>query len=175
MKFKKTKIKHCVEIFPDQISDSRGFFQRIFCSKEFKKQKLISNVVNINNSYSKYKGTTRGMHYQVGKFKETKVMRCIKGKCDLYIVDLEKSSKTYLKHVRITLDSKKRNMAMVPKGCANGIQTIEDNTEIIYFVSNYYNPKMERGLSYYDPKLKIKLRMKPTVISKKDSNWRFLK
>jgi len=174
MKFKKTIIKDCVEIIPSPIKDSRGFFQRIFCSKIFNKQNLVNNVVNINNSFSKYKGTTRGMHYQIGKSKETKIMRCIKGKCDLYIVDLNKKNKTYLKHIRITLDAKKRNMAMVPRDCANGIQTIENNTEIVYFVSNYYNPKNERGLSYFDPKLKIKLRMKPTIISKKDLSWRLL-
>ena len=174
MKFKKTKIKNCVEIFPNLIKDKRGFFQRIFCSNIFRQQKLANKVVNINNSFSKFKGTTRGMHYQVGKSKETKIMRCIKGKCDLYVVDLDKKNKTYLKYVRITLDSKKRNMAMVPINCANGIQTLVNNTEIIYFVSNYYKPKKERGISFYDPKIRIKLKLKSSIISKKDLSWKML-
>ncbi len=174
MKFKKTKIKNCVEIFPSKLKDRRGFFQRIFCSKTFKEKKLNDIVVNINNSFSKFKGTTRGLHYQVGKFKETKIMRCIKGRCDLYVVDLNKKSKSFHKYQRFTLDSKKRNMVMVPVDCANGIQTLEDNTEIIYFVSNYYNPRYERGLSFFDPSLKIKLRLKPSVVSKKDLSWKFL-
>ncbi len=174
MKIKKTKLKDCVEIFPNPIRDSRGFFQRIFDTKILKDKNLVSNIVNINNSFSKYKGTTRGLHYQIGKSKETKICRCINGKCDIYIIDIDKKSKNYLKHVRVTLDSKKRNMVMVPRNCANGFQTLEDNTEVIYFVSNYYNPNNERGLNFFDKKLKIKLRLKPTIISKKDMNWKHL-
>ena len=101
MKFKKTKIKNCVEIFPSKLKDRRGFFQRIFCSKTFKEKKLNDIVVNINNSFSKFKGTTRGLHYQVGKFKETKIMRCIKGRCDLYVVDLKSPQKDDLGQVTL--------------------------------------------------------------------------
>lgn len=171
MIIKKTKLRDCVEIFPTPLKDSRGFFQRIFCSKTLKKNKLVDKVVNINNSFSKYKGTTRGLHYQIGKSKETKICRCIKGRCDVYVIDIDKRSKNYLKYIRVTLDANKRNMIMIPRNCANGFQTLEDNTEVIYFVSNYYNPKDERGLNFFDKKLKIKLRIKPTIISKKDINW----
>lgn len=174
MEFIKSEIKDCVEIIPNKINDSRGYFQRLFCSDLFRAQKLNYNIYQINNSLSKKKGTTRGLHYQSGFHSETKIMRCISGKLDLYVVDLRKSEKTYLKYLRFTLDSKKNNLVMVPNGCANGIQTLVDNTEIIYFVSNYYEPKFECGLNFSDPKISIKLRLPISNITKKDKNWPYL-
>ena len=171
MKFIKSKIKDCVEIIPNKISDNRGYFQRVFCSDLFRKAKLNYHVYQINNSFSKKKGTTRGLHYQTGFHSETKIMKCISGKLDLYVVDLRMNEKTYLQYLRFTLDTKKNNMVMVPNGCANGIQTLEDNTEIIYFVSNYYAPKFEKGINFNDPRVGIKLRLPISVITNKDKNW----
>ena len=79
-----------------------------------------------------------------------------------------------LKHIKIKLSSKNNFMTYIPQGFANGIQTLEKNTKLVYFVSNYYNPKLEGGLNLFDPKLKIKLPLKPSVITKKDKNWKFL-
>ena len=59
-------------------------------------------------------------------------------------------------------------MTYVPKGFGNSIQTTSNNTEIIYFTSQKYMPNQERGLNILDPKLNIKLPLKPTIISKKD-------
>ncbi len=170
----KTLINGVYKIKYKQLKDNRGYFQRLFCSKLFKKLKLPTKIVNINNSLSKKKGTVRGLHYQINPFQEDKIIKCIKGSVDNYILDLRKKSKTYKKLVRINLSEKKNYMSLIPKGCANGIQTLKNNTEIIYFTTNFYSNKHERGVNILDKKLNIKFRTNITVMSKKDKNWKKL-
>ena len=88
---------------------------------------------------------------------------------------MRKNSKTYLKHTIIKLTSKNRYMSYIPRGFANGLQTLEDNTELVYFSTNFYNPKKERGLSIKDPKLSIKLPLPIKIITNKDKSWKLLK
>ena len=104
----KTLINGVYKIKYKQLKDNRGYFQRLFCSKLFKKLKLPTKIVNINNSLSKKKGTVRGLHYQINPFQEDKIIKCIKGSVDNYILDLRKKSKTYKKLVRINLSEKKK-------------------------------------------------------------------
>lgn len=171
MKIIKTKFPEVKIIVPVAKKDSRGFFQRLLCKKIFKKFKLENKIVQINNSFNKYKGTTRGLHYQSGKSAECKILRCTKGSLVNIIVDVRKNSKNYLKHIKIKLTEKNRHMSYVPRGFANGLQTLENNTELVYFTTNYYNPIAEKGLNIKDPKLKIKLPEKIKIISKKDIKW----
>lgn len=174
MKILKTSLKDVFEIIPEPNQDERGFFQRLFCSRIFKDHKLENKIVQINNSFSSKKATTRGLHYQIGNAKECKILRCVKGSLVNIVVDIRKNSKNYLKYTLIKLSEKKRNMSYIPRGFANGLQTLEKNTELIYFATNYYNPKKERGLNIKDPKLKIKLPLKIKEISVKDKNWKYL-
>ena len=172
MIIKNTKLRDVKIIIPEPNSDQRGFFQRLFCKKIFKKKGLEKNIVQINNSFSKNKGTTRGLHYQIGNSKECKIIRCLKGSLVNIVVDMRKNSKNYLKYVSIKLTEKNRYMSYIPRGFANGLQTLENNTEIIYFSTNFYEPNKEKGVSMFDPKINIKLPLKVSVISKKDLNWR---
>ena len=174
MKFKKTFLKGVYIIIPSPNQDHRGFFQRLFCKKIFKKNKIENSIVQINNSFSKKKGTTRGLHYQTGRSAECKILRCIKGSLVNIIVDIRKNSKTYLKHTTIKLTAKNRYMSYIPRGFANGLQTLEHNTEIVYFTTNYYNSRKENGLSVLDPRLNIRLPLPIKIISKKDTEWKFL-
>ena len=175
MKFKKTNLRGVLIIIPAPNKDERGFFQRLFCKKIFKKNNIENSILQINNSFSKKKGTTRGLHYQTGSSAECKILRCVKGSLVNIVVDVRKNSKTYLKYTIIKLTSKNRHMSYIPRGFANGLQTLEDNTELVYFTTNFYNSKKERGLSIKDPKLKIKLPLPIKIISKKDNSWELLK
>ncbi len=168
---KSTNLNGVYTIHPKKKQDQRGYFQRLFCKKEFLNTPINNQIVNINNSFSKKSGTTRGIHYQVSPYQETKIIKCISGSLVNIIIDLRKNSKNYLKSILIKLDNQKNYMTYIPKGFGNGIQTLSANTEIIYFTSNYYNPNKERGLNLLDPKLKIKLPLKPTVITVKDKSW----
>jgi dTDP-4-dehydrorhamnose 3,5-epimerase len=174
MKIKKTKLNGVKIIIPNPNKDNRGFFQRLFCKKVFKSKNLNNSIVQINNSFNKKKGTTRGLHYQSDSSAECKILRCVRGSLVNIVVDVRKNSKTYLKSIKIKLTAKNRHMSYIPRGFANGLQTLEDNTELVYFTTNFYNPKKEKGLSVLDPKLKIKLPLPIKFISKKDKSWELL-
>ena len=172
MIFKKTKIKDCYHIYLKKISDDRGFFSRMFCLREFKDNRIdIKKFVQSNNSLSKKKGTFRGFHFQNSPYQEDKLIRCIKGEVFNICLDLRKNSKTYLKYVGLYLSEKNRAMMLVPKGCANAHLTLKNDSEIIYFSSQYYAPKYESGVKYNDRLIKLRLPSKVMEISDKDLNW----
>ena len=171
MKFTKTPIKDAYIINLDMIADDRGFFARLFCQKEFKEKKLINSFVQINNSFTKKRGTIRGMHYQKKPKEEVKIVRCISGKIFDVIIDLRKNSKSYLRWYGIELSSKNKKMLYVPKGCAHGFLTLSNNCEVFYLVSQEYSPKHEMGLRFDDPNFNIKWPLKILYGSNKDLNW----
>lgn len=152
----------------DKLQDERGFFARVYCAKEFQERGLESNFVQVNNSLSVQKGTLRGLHYQIPPYQETKLVRCIKGSCYDLIVDLRKESKTYGDAFGAVLSMDNHRMMYVPKGFAHGFLTLEENTELVYMVSEYYHPKHERGIRYDDKALNINWPEKVTVVSERD-------
>lgn len=155
----------------EKIGDDRGFFSRAFCKREYEELNLENEIVQINNSVSSKKGTFRGFHYQVGDAQECKIVRCIKGALIDIIIDVRKDSPSYLKSYHVKLSEENKLALYVPKGFAHGFLTTEDNTEALYFVTEYYTPGMERGIRYNDPLLSLNIELKPEVISDKDQNW----
>ena len=168
MLYTKMKIEGAFVIDISPIGDSRGFFSRVFCQKEFVDHGLDPRVMQINNSFNKDKGTLRGLHYQLPPFQETKLVRVVRGALWDVIVDLRQDSPTFGQWDAVTLTAEKRNMIMVPRGCAHGIITLEDDTEMLYFVSEHYAPQHERGLKWDDPKFNIAWPIDPVMISEKD-------
>jgi len=164
----KTKIQDCYLIKLDKFKDDRGFFSRAFCKNIFAKKKILNNIKQINFSFSKKKGTVRGLHLQKKPFQEMKIIYCTKGEIYDVIVDLRKKSKTYKKYLGFKLSSKDRNGIIIPKGCAHGFQTLKSNSEVIYFTTEFYNKLNETGLNFLDPSIKIKWPLKVSEISKKD-------
>jgi dTDP-4-dehydrorhamnose 3,5-epimerase len=57
---------------------------------------------------------------------------------------------------------------------AHGYQTLVDDTEVLYQVSERYTPGMERGLRYNDPALGLEWPLSVTTISAKDASWPLL-
>tara|TARA_B100000686_G_C16759582_1_gene957799 strand:+ start:545 stop:1075 length:531 start_codon:yes stop_codon:yes gene_type:complete len=169
-----TKIKNCYLIKLDKFNDERGFFSRAFCKKIFKKKKILNNISQINFSYSKKKGTVRGLHLQKIPFQEMKIIYCINGAIYDVIVDLRNKSKTFKKYLGFKISSKDRMGIIVPKGCAHGFQTLKSNTEIIYFTTEYYNKSKETGINFLDPSLKIKWPLRVSKISNKDFHLPYL-
>ena len=171
MIFKKNKIDGSYDVEINKIGDDRGFFSRIFCSKEFKNKNITSTISQANMSFSKKKGTLRGMHYQVKLSSEMKLVRCTSGSIFDVILDLRENSKTFKKWYGVKLCSKLRNMIIVPEGCAHGFQTLEDDTEAIYLVSKDYDPNLERGIRWNDKSFNIDWPLEVSEISNKDKNW----
>jgi dTDP-4-dehydrorhamnose 3,5-epimerase len=155
-------------------TDKRGEFIKLFSKDNLKKIGWNKNIFQINYSVTKKKGTIRGMHYQIGKFKEEKIVTCIKGSLYDVVIDMRKNSPTYLKWFGIILSKKNKLSLHIPENFAHGFQTLEDNTEVIYIHSNYYNPKKEITINPLDPATKIKWKNKIKFMSKKDKQSELL-
>lgn len=158
-------------ISPEKNEDARGFFARIFCEKEFKNAGLETKFIQMNNSLSYKKGTLRGMHYQLPDSAEVKMVRCIKGALYDVIVDIRPDSPTFKQWYGIELSEDNKCMMYVPRGFAHGYITLEDDTEMIYFVSAAYSLEKERGIRYNDSAINIQWPMPHTDISTKDELW----
>lgn len=168
MIFKETKLKGAYVIEIEKLEDKRGFFARSWCQNEFEKQGLNSHLVQSNISFNAKKGTIRGMHYQVTPFEETKLVRCTRGAIFDVIIDLRNDSITYKQWVGVELTSENYKMLYVPEGFAHGFETLEDNTETTYHVSQFYSPGSERIIRYDDKSFGIKWPLNVEVISDKD-------
>jgi len=173
LKFVELKIKGVYLISIEKIEDSRGFFARTWDSEEFKNHDLISNFVQSSISSNKKKGTIRGMHFQLPPYEETKIVSCITGSVFDVIIDLRKNSPTFKQWISNVLDSKNHHMLYIPKGIAHGFQTIEDNSEIYYKMSEYYKSEYYRGARFDDPNFKINWPLEISNISEDDKNWNF--
>jgi len=159
----------------DLISDDRGFFARYFCEKEFSKYHLNTSWVQINNSMSLKTGTLRGLHFQSPPKSEVKLVRCLRGAIWDVIVDLRKNSDSYGKWFGANLTEENRTMMYVPKGFAHGFITLQPDTEILYLVSEFYEPEFEQTLIWNDPDIAIQWPLDPQVISQKDLSGSTLK
>ncbi|MBV9275222.1 MAG: dTDP-4-dehydrorhamnose 3,5-epimerase [Verrucomicrobia bacterium] len=174
MRFTATKLEGAWIVEPDPHKDNRGLFARTFCACEFRNQGLVSSFVQCNTSWNASGGTVRGLHYQLPPSGEVKLVRCTAGSlCDI-IVDLRPTSPTYLQHVSVELSAQNRRALYVPQLFAHGFQTLEDGTEVFYQMSEFYVPKLGRGLRYDDPKLGIDWPLPVASISDQDLNWPLL-
>ena len=155
--------------------DNRGGFSRIFCANQFSKIDITDPIVQINHSFNNYAGTIRGLHLQRSPHQEIKLIRCIKGRVFDVILDLRENSPTFLKHINVELTHTDKTMVVVPKGCAHGFQTLEDNSELIYYHTNFYFPESEDGVRYNDPSIDINWPLSPRNISNRDSQFSNIK
>jgi dTDP-4-dehydrorhamnose 3,5-epimerase len=172
MIFTETILKNAYIIELEKREDHRGFFARTWDKKEFEEHNLNSNLVQCNVSFSKKCGTLRGMHYQKNPFEESKVIRCTKGKIFDVIIDLRSSSSTFKKWFGIELTEENYKMLYVPEGFAHGFQSLEDDSEIIYQVSEFYTPNSELGIHWNDPEFNITWPIEEKIITEKDNSWK---
>ena len=171
MLFNTTPLGACI-IDAEQIGDTRGFFARVYDAKIFDENGLESAVSQCNLSFSKNRGTLRGMHYQRSPYEEAKLVRCTMGAIYDVVVDARPGSKTYLKWEGYELTSDNHRMLYVPKGFAHGFQTLQDDTEVFYQVSQYYAPDHEMGMRWDDPTINISWPLAVSEISEKDKSWK---
>jgi dTDP-4-dehydrorhamnose 3,5-epimerase len=158
----------------EQRSDNRGFFARTFCVREFSELGLVTRISQCNLSFNHRRGTVRGLHYQAEPAPEAKLVRCISGAIHQVLVDMRPGSPTYLHHVSVELSAANRLAVYVPELVAAGLQTLTDNTEVIYQVSEFHTPEAERGMRFDDPAIGIAWPLPIGDISDKDASWPYL-
>jgi dTDP-4-dehydrorhamnose 3,5-epimerase len=169
--FRKTKLPGAFVIELQKHEDERGFFARSWCRKEFEAHGLNPRTVQCNVSFNKVKGTLRGMHYQVAPCAEAKLVRCTHGAIYDVIIDLRRGSATYKQYIAEVLTSNNYRALFIPEGFAHGFQTLEDNSEVFYQMSEFYSPEHQRGLRYNDRAFGINWPIDTTVISDRDRNY----
>ena len=151
--------------------DSRGFFARTFCQREFAEHGLDTQVAQCNVSFNPRKGTLRGMHYQAKPYEEAKVVRCTMGRIYDVIIDLRRESPTFKKSFGVELTAQDHNMLYVPRGFGHGFQTLENDAEIFYQISEFYSPDHQRGVRWNDPAFGIEWPPDERIISERDQNY----
>lgn len=172
MIFTQTDLEGAFIIDLERIADPRGFFARAWDRNEFEEHGLETRIAQSNLSFNKRRGTLRGMHYQVAPHAEVKLVRCTRGAMYDVIIDLRQGSPTYARWIGVELTEHNGRMLYIPKGFAHGFQTLRDDTEAFYMMSEFYTPGAAAGVRWDDPSFEIEWPLgEPTEISEKDRAW----
>jgi dTDP-4-dehydrorhamnose 3,5-epimerase len=172
MLFTETNLPGVYIVELQKLEDSRGFFARTWCQKEFAAHGLKFNIVQCNMTFSLRQGTLRGMHYQVAPYEEAKLLQCLQGAVYDVSIDLRPASPTYKHWIGLELTAENHTMLYLPEGVAHGYQTLCDNTQMFYQVSQFYQPEAERGVRWNDPAFGITWpETEHRLLSIKDQNW----
>lgn len=174
MKFTPTSIDGAVIVELEPLGDERGFFARSFCQEEFRQRGIDPLVAQCNISFNRHRGTLRGLHYQVKPHEEAKLVRCTQGAIWDVIVDLRENSPTRYRWFAIELTAENRQSLYVPRGLAHGFQTLSDNSEVFYQMSEFYHPESARGVRWDDPVIGITWPVDHPVLSPRDKSYPLL-
>jgi dTDP-4-dehydrorhamnose 3,5-epimerase len=155
MQFLETPVHGAFILSPTLIPDDRGHFAETFHASQFAERGLDAIVAQVNLSYNDRRHTLRGLHYQVAPHEETKIVRCVRGAVFDVVLDLREESPTFGQWHGVELSVGNRLGLYVPKGCAHGYQTLEDQTEVHYLVSTHHAPAAYRGVRWNDPQFGI--------------------
>lgn len=170
MIFTETSIKDMFVIDLEKKYDERGYFARTFCINEFEEHGIKFSPIQSNMSFSKLKGTLRGLHYQI-QTEEAKLVRCTRGVIFDVVIDLRTDSESYLKSSCNEVSNSSNQLIYIPPGCAHGFLTLEDDTEVNYLVTALFTPAKERGIRYNDPLFNIDWPTEINVVSEKDKSF----
>jgi dTDP-4-dehydrorhamnose 3,5-epimerase len=172
MIFARTSLDGAYVIDVERHTDERGFLARTFCEREFAEHGLPMRIVQSSTIHSPRRHTLRGLHYQEPPHSEVKLVRCTRGSIFLVMVDLRSASPTRNEWLGVELSARGERLAYVPEGFAQGYQTLEDDTEVLYQMSYEYVPEAARGVRWDDPVLRIEWpRASERLISVRDRTW----
>lgn len=169
-------IEGAFEIIPKQFGDKRGFLSETYNNQLLEERGINVDFVQDNHSFSSNKGTLRGLHFQTAPFAQAKLVRVTQGSVYDVIVDARIGSPTFNNWIGIEISRKKWNQVLVPKGFLHGFLTLEENTEVIYKVSDYYNAASDLSIRFDDPQIGINWPIGTSEIcmSDKDANAPYL-
>jgi dTDP-4-dehydrorhamnose 3,5-epimerase len=169
---RETEIPGVFVVEPELIADERGFFSRIFDVDEFSARGLETEFPQWSVSYNERPGTLRGMHFQRKPHAEVKLVRCTRGSLYDVVVDLRPDSPTFRRWTAVDLSAENRLAHYIPKGVAHGFQTLEPGTEVVYAISERYEPSAAGGVRWDDPAFGIEWpKAEQRVMSEKDRSW----
>jgi dTDP-4-dehydrorhamnose 3,5-epimerase len=171
MIFRETKLKGLYLVEPERFEDERGFFALTWSEKSFREQNLNPRLVECNISFNKKKGTLRGMHYQMEPHAQAKLVRVTRGSIYDVAVDLRPDSATFKEWVGVELSAENHLALFIPEGFAHGFQTLEDDTEVLYQMSDVFAPGAGRGVRWDDPAFGIEWPPDERTIIRRDREY----
>ena len=169
-----TPLLSCFVIEPEVFGDARGWFYESYSAEKFAAFGIDTVFVQDNRSFSAEPGTLRGLHCQTDPFAQTKLICCTRGRITDVVVDIRKGSPSYMQHFAVELSADNRRMLYIPKGFLHGFVTRTPNVEVFYKVDAFYSPEHDRSVRYNDPVFGIAWEIDEPILSKKDTENRFL-
>jgi dTDP-4-dehydrorhamnose 3,5-epimerase len=157
---------YCVDVEPRE--DDRGFFARAWCAREFEKRGLAAQMSQCNITFSRRKGTLRGLHYQAAPHEEAKLVRCTAGASYHVAVDLRPQSATFKQWHGVELTAANHRMLYVPEGFAHGAQALADDTELFYQMTVPYHEASARIVRWNDPAFGVRWPIAKPTLSDRD-------
>lgn len=151
MKFEALQISGAALVKMERLCDERGFFARSVCVREFQDQGLPAIFVQSSISWTQRRGTVRGMHFQWPPSREGKLIRCLRGAIQDVLLDLRPMEPTYMRHHTVLLDQHNRDAVFIPSGVAHGFQTLVDDCEVLYQMTDAHAPELAAGVRWNDP------------------------
>ncbi|MBS0581161.1 MAG: dTDP-4-dehydrorhamnose 3,5-epimerase family protein [Proteobacteria bacterium] len=156
----------------ERLQDERGFFARSACVRELSGQNLRGEFVQSSISWNPRRGTVRGLHLQWPPSREAKLVRCVRGAIHDVLLDLRPGLPTYMSHLSVALDQDNRDAVYVPPGVAHGFQTVADQTEVLYQMTDFYAPELATGVRWNDPAFGIRWPIaQASVIAARDADY----
>lgn len=170
-----TSIPEVLIIEPKVFKDHRGLFFEAWSQKEFDEKVCRICFVQDNESYSRY-GVIRGLHFQRGKYAQSKLISVVSGSIWDVAVDIRKGSPTFGKHIAVELSDDNHRQLFIPKGFAHGFSVLSESAVVRYKCDEYYAPGQEAGIAFNDPALGIDWRLPEDsmILSSKDSSFPLL-
>jgi dTDP-4-dehydrorhamnose 3,5-epimerase len=171
MRFQPLPIQGVVQVDVEAAADARGSFARLHCEREFEAQGLAPRMVQSSVSHSRQRGTLRGMHFQWPPSQEGKLVRCIRGSIHDVVIDLRPDSATFAQHLALQLTAAGRCAVFIPPGLAHGFQTLDDDVEVLYQMTDSYDPALAAGVRWNDPAFGIAWPLPVTAIHERDAGY----
>jgi dTDP-4-dehydrorhamnose 3,5-epimerase len=171
VRFEPTSISGCLRIEVEAHEDNRGLFARTWCAREFEAAGLPVGLAQCSLSRNPRKGTLRGMHYQRPPSREGKLVRATRGAVHDIIVDLRPGADSFLTHVAVELSADNLTAVFIPPGCAHGFQTLEDDTDVFYQMTDFYAPDLGEGIRWNDPRLGIEWPLPDPIMNDRDRSY----
>lgn len=171
MRFNTTALPDLVIVDAEPHIDDRGLFARTFCEEEFARADLPVRFVQSSISFNRRRGTLRGMHYQIPPKAEGKLVRCTRGAIYDVTLDLRPMSPAFKRWMGVELSADNRRALFVPPGCAHGFQTLSDETEVLYLMTELHAPEAARGVRWDDRTFGIKWPVPGPILSERDATY----
>jgi dTDP-4-dehydrorhamnose 3,5-epimerase len=171
LQVRKLDIPEVLAITPARYGDARGYFCETYNQRTFAEHAIATRFVQDNQSLSSRKGTIRGLHFQKPPYAQAKLVRAVSGSVYDVAVDIRRGSPTYGRFAGTVLSAENGVQLYIPAGFAHGFCTLEDGTEVVYKVSDFYSREHDAAVFWDDPAIGVPWPLDRAVaqVSEKDA------